>query len=858
MTTPRSLEFPKTDATLHTLPNGLEIILREDHQAPLVSVQAWVKTGSIFEGNLLGSGVSHLVEHMVFKGDGVRGPSELAQAVQSTGGYLNAYTSFDRTVYWVDTLATGFSTALDVVSALVADATFPEGEYEKEKDVIRREMDMGKDDPNRTLNELLFRTVYRQHPYREPVIGHLELFNAIDRATALHYYKERYSPRNMFLVIAGAISKEQALAEVMARLGSKPNLLGQTPIIATEPTQTGQRIAHEEFTTEITKWEMAWRIPSMLHPDTPALEVLGVLMGSGPSCILHKNIREKKRLAHGISAGAYTPQYDGIFYVGAEMDPDKRGAVQEAVEEEIARIQDHGVSEADLRKARRMFLSEQLGSLTTTRGQASDLGSNWISASNLDFTRDYLVKLDTVTPADIQRVAQQYLVEPTSSIVSLNPRGSLTAKTVHISRSQENTVQRVELPNGVTLLLKEDRRLPFVHVDSYLRGGLLAETTANNGVGTLTAGIRKKGAGNRDKEEIAECLDGIGAYINPSSGGSTFGLGGSCLTPDRDLCLEIWADILLRPHLTDDEIEAQKARIIAGLKKNEDSMGYVATRELRRLLYGEHPFSRVAAGTPETIQNLTRQNLLDFNTHHLTSGNLVVACYGDISTDETKERLTELLADLPKGPRRDTLIDTVLPDASGQTSTLERNKRQAVLQVAFPTVDLCHPDRVALDLLDEACSDMASRFFIRIREENGLAYSVGTTQIQGMARGAFIFHLSTAPDKLEFAQSELLQEINNLARNGLTSDEIARAKKTWLGKTAMRAQSNASLASNHAVDEIFGLGHDFQDRLLQTVEALTQSQLAAAAEKYFGQKPPTIVRVKGNADSPEIAGEDEE
>jgi zinc protease len=845
--TSHALQFPKTDATLHKLANGLEVILREDYSAPLVSVQAWVKTGSIFEGNLLGSGVSHLVEHMVFKGAGGRGPSELAQAVQATGGYLNAYTSFDRTVYWVDTLAEGFPTALDVVSALVTEAEFPEEEYEREKDVIRREMDMGKDDPSQTLNHLLFQTVYRQHPYKEPVIGHLDLFNAVDRAAAQGYYKERYSPRNMFLVIAGAMSKEQAMAAITERLGAKENQLGETPVIWPEPRQMGRRDAHEEFATDLTKLEAAWRIPSLTHADNPALEVLGVLLGSGRSCRLNQRIREQQRLVHDISAGAYTPSYDGLFYVGAELDFDKRAATEAAIFEEIRRVQQDGVTEAEVAKARRIFLSSQLSSLVSTRGQASDLGSNWLVTSNLDFSRDYLLGIDQVTPAAIQKVAQDYLVEDNLTVCSLNPKGSLAQKHFQINVSKKADVERVELDNGTVLLLKEDPRLPFVAIEGVMRGGLLSETSETNGRGGLLARVMPKGAGSRNAEAVAEATESLGASVNASSGGSSCSVSAHCMTPDLATGLEIWSDVLLRPHLPEEEIEAEKERMLAKLKSDEDSIGYVATREMRRQLYGEHPFGRVSTGSVTSIPGLNRGLLVDFRQSNVVTGNLVVSCYGDIKAAEMKSRLKDVLAPVPQGSKRLPQITTDYPDASGNIITLERDKQQAFLVVGFPTVEMHHPDHLALELLDEACSDMASRLFIRIREEHGLAYSVGTHQLLGMVRGAFLFHLSTAPEKLEFAQAELMSEIGKIAKDGLTSEEISRAKKTWLGKHAMRGQSNAGRASAQAVNELFGMGYDADERDIQKLETLSAGTVAEVAARYFGGAAPTIVRVKGQA-----------
>ncbi len=845
MTSP-NLSFPLTDATFHRLDNGLEVIVKETPGTELVSVQAWVRTGSLYEADLLGSGVSHLVEHLVFKGAGGRGPTELAQAVQSTGGYLNAYTSFDRTVYWVDTLKEGFATALDVVGALVSEATFPEEEYEREKDVIRREMDMGKDDPGRSLGQLLFSTVYQHHPYREPVIGRLELFNQVTRDKAFGYYQQRYIPDRTFLVIAGDVDTAEVLEQVGQRLGTKANRMLDSILLPEEPVQTGRRVRHEEFTTELTKMELAWRVTDLLHPDTPALEVLGVLLGQGHSSRLHRQLREKLRLVHEIGAGAYTPTQGGLFYIGTELDAENREAATAAILEAVADVQQDGVTHEEVLKARRMYLADQLGALTTTRGMASDLGSNWMAAGNLDFSRSYLESIDQVTPADVQRVAQTYLVEKSLNIVSLNPRGSLT-KTRGTRGSLSSTeVKRHVFENGLTLLVKEDSRLPIVHLHAALRGGLLAESDAKNGLGRLMARTLIKGAAGRDGETIMESIESRGGSLGADSGANSFSCSATVLTPDLELGLELWSDCLLRPHFAEAEVGREKDRQLAALKAEEDSLSFIAFREVRQRLFGSHPYHLNRNGTVESIATLDASVLREFHKQHLVTGNAVLAVYGDVKFSEVVENVGGKFAYMATGARQ---VPTGLPEVptiQDSQREIEKDKNQAVLAIAYPTVDMIHPDRTALDLIDEACSDMASRLFVRIREELGLAYSVGCSQIIGMAPGAFIFQLSTSPAQLDFAHAELAAEIAKLAAHGLTDEEISRARMSLKGKMAMQAQSNAAMAEVTALDELYGFGIDYRTVQLQRIKTVTPAAINEALQKYL-TGPAVTVRVKGVA-----------
>lgn len=838
------LEFPPTGAAFSTLPNGLEIFVKEDRNAPLVSVQAWVRTGSIHEGHLRGTGVSHLVEHMVFQGAGERGPGELAKAVQDSGGYLNAYTSFDRTVYWIDTLSEGLDTALHVLADLTTRATFPHAEFAKEKDVIRREIDMGKDDPGRMLSQLMFSTVYREHPFREPVIGHLDRFNAVDRDTAFQYYRERYQPGNMFVVVVGDTTAEAARALVEKHFGHALPCFAPPVTILPEPSQAGPRRAALTFSTEISRMELAWRIPGLLHPDTPALEVLGVLAGTGRSSRLFRSVRERQGLVHSISAGAYTPPQGGLFYIGVECDPEQREAAEAAILTETERLRTEPVSAAEVLRARRLFLAEQLGSLTTMRGQATDLGGNWHAAHHPDFTRTYLAAVDRVTPEDIQRVARLYLLPDTLTVVSLDPPAEALAATASTAASDGlPQIQRHVFANGLTLLVREDPRLPAVSMHACLRGGLLAENVVTNGSGRLMSRTLVKGTATRSAEEIADTIENGGGSFGAESGGSSFAVSAQVLTPEWPEALALIADTLLHPAFPEIEIERERSRQLAGLRQEQDHPSFVAFRELKRAAYGTHPLSLNRNGTPQSVAALTKQTLTQLHQSILTTGNLVISVFGDVTFAEVREAVEKAFATLPPGGRSSHAEGLPVPPWRAESLTISSTKRQAFLVAAFPTVELCHPDRLALDLIDEACSDMASRFFERIREQHGLAYSVGTTQVIGMAPGLFTFYLSTSPEQLEFAQKELLAEIHNLAHDGLTVEELDRARRTWTGKQAMQHQSNAGLAQQSALNELYGLGFDHDQRILDRVRTLPLAEVNAVARRYFANTEPILSRV---------------
>ena len=307
------IQFPKTTARIHRLANGLTIILQEDRSAPVASLQAWVGTGSIHEERWLGAGLSHLLEHMLFKGTPTRTTSAIAQAVQDEGGYINAYTSFDRTVYWIDVPRAGVLTALEVLADATLNSTLPADEFVKEQEVIRREFAMVMDDPDRVASQQLFATAFRAHPYRHPVIGYLDVFDQLTREDVLAYYRARYAPNNMWFVIVGDVDGEAVCAQLEAFFEAHPQRALPSLYIPAEPPQLGQRTAQRDFPTELSRLAGAWHTPAITNPDVPALDVLATALGEGRSSRLYKRVREGSRLAHCVAAYSYIPAQPGLF-----------------------------------------------------------------------------------------------------------------------------------------------------------------------------------------------------------------------------------------------------------------------------------------------------------------------------------------------------------------------------------------------------------------------------------------------------------------------------------------------------------------------------------------------------------------
>src|SRR6267143_2010869 len=342
---------------LITLENGLTVIVREDHSAPVVSAQAWFMSGSIHEGKWLGAGLSHVLEHMLFKGTTTRPGSRIDQEVQEAGGYMNAYTSFDRTVYHIDVPNTGARVAVDILCDIMQHATLPADEMAKEKQVILREMDMNIDDPGRRSGRRLFEVAYTKSPYRFTVIGYPDIFNEVKSEDILAYYREKYAPNNVFFVVVGDVKNDEVVTQIReayAKTKSKPL---PPVVLPEEPKQTAPREIVEEAPVELGHFHFAWHIPELRHPDVPILDVLAVLLGNGRSSRLYQEVREKKGLVHSADAWTYNPGGTGLLGMSAVVDPDKFEKARDAMLAEVGKLKTALISNAELSKAVKQFIS---------------------------------------------------------------------------------------------------------------------------------------------------------------------------------------------------------------------------------------------------------------------------------------------------------------------------------------------------------------------------------------------------------------------------------------------------------------------------------------------------------------------
>ena len=806
--------------------NGLTVLIKEDKSHPVVSLQYWVGTGSMNEGHWQGSGLSHLLEHLVFKGTAHFSGQELARKVQERGGHWNAYTSVNRTVYYIDGPAESWQIFLNLLTELVFFPTFPEDEMEREKEVVRREMAMYADDPDSVAYQLLMQTLYLKHPCRWPVLGERAAFDCLTRQDVLDYHASRYVPNNVVLSIAGDVDAAEILSHLellVEDLKSRP--LNREPI-PHEPHQFGSRRVRKEFAVPYSKLHLAWRLPCSAHPDTPALSALSSILGGGRSARFYEKFHDRLGLVYSIEVHSNQSETDeGAFTISMDVDRAQRDKVRDMVLQELRNLAEEDFTE-DLKRVCKQTRVSRLRRRSSASGVASEMGADWFGSRNLNLSSEWQEAIERVTTEDLHRVCSTWLSSPNVTEVSLDPPGSNAGDEERASASAGTALSEHVLGNGMKVVIREDHRLPLAYACMAFKAGCRAENEHDAGVTDLMSECLLKGTSTRSAADIARFLEDIGGAINTSTGNNSLSVGCQVLAEDLDAGLELMADVVMNPSFPEDAFLREKESFVADAEEDMEDPLSVAFRQERKVAYGHVSYGNSPSGTPESLSSLTVQDIKKQYERIICASNAVICISGDVRKEEVLPLLEKHLGGMRAGTPP-ALTPTPALRAGREVAVLD--KQQAVLVVGVPGVDVASPEMAQALLFQSWCSDMAGPVFTNIREE----------------AGGICFYLGTSPEQLEEAGRRLEKTLEMIDEQGMTEEELERTRAAALSSRLLAMQSNGTLCQMLALDILFGLPLEAFEQQTDAIRNMDLARMNAFIRKVLDPAQPrswSIVR----------------
>lgn len=817
------------------LANGLTVLFYPYEREDVVTVKLCVKVGSAYE-NEKQAGITHLIEHMIFKGTESKKPEDIVGEIEALGGYMNAFTSFDYTCYYTTGPTKILEKSLDILSDIVFHPYFDPKELEREKEVVVEEMKMRLDNPHVVLFEEVMKASYQKYPYRRPIIGYEETVRSFKREDLLSFINQFYTPENMLLSVVGKIPQDELFSLINKYFTNLPKRKLKKVKFPEEPFTEKPKLVWVE--RPVKEGYFVFTLPgaSFREEDAPLLDLLVQALGGGESSRLYVRLKRELNLVKTISMSAFSPVGPGLIEIYGTADPEKFKDIVSHLINELEEIKNLGITEEELQKAKVQLLSDFVFDAETSDGLSSTLSSFQLKRGNYRDILWYKNKIEQATVEDLKKVAKRYF--NFDKLVG----GFLSEKRLFdeedfkklISVKKDSPVKFFTLENKLKVIVYPQKDLPTVGITLAFPGGLRFENPQTNGLFQALTLLWTRGTQKYSAEEIASKLEALGATIKGFSGRNTFGLKALSLSSNFDQTLELFKEILLTPTFKEEECEKARPELISMIFMQEDNPISLAVNQFLKILFPDHPYGLNIAGDLNFYQNFKAEDLRQAYQKFVTPEKAVLTVVGDVDPFILKQKLESYLKDWKASKVRVKEEEEEEPKLPSQkTQKIKKETFQNQILLGFQTPGLNSKEKLVLEILSSALSGQDGRLFRILRDERSLAYSVTSFTVFYPKKSAFVLYIGCSPEKEEAAIAGFWEILEEISQKGLTSEEIERAKNRLLGKLKLGLQSNLTKAEDMAVNEVLNLGWDYSQKYENMLQSIKQEDIQKFIKTYL-------------------------
>ncbi|MEN6441315.1 MAG: pitrilysin family protein [Syntrophobacter sp.] len=824
------------------LKNGLTLLVHQQPGAEVVSAQVFVRAGSMLEGKYLKAGLSHYLEHIVAGGSTRSFTEEQARdRIRAMGGSTNAYTTYDRTVYYINAGADHWKDTLDILLSYVSENKLDPKEVAREKAVIQQEMKMGESNANSELWKLFIQTAYQRNPVRFPVIGYEDVFVQQSRESLKDYYQQRYQPENITVVLAGNAPPTEVLRFVVQKTSNFNRVSSEPVDLADEPPQTSMRWEEKEVPiTRLVQAKIGFPTVNAYDKDMYALDILAHLLGEGETCRLYCRLKDQENKVYSIGATHWSPAFvRGQFIVSVALSPSEWPGALKEIQEEIAGFKTAEVSGLDLEKAKKNAIARHVFGKETVSAMAASLASSYMISGDPYFDEEYIDGIRTVTAEEVRSAAQRYLVSERMNVAVIKPPPAEAAPAqitpaAFCPPPKGDPVTYESMQNGLKLLIKNDSTLPFVTMHIYGLGGLLMEDLERPGLSAFTASLLTAGTSTRSRMELLKRVEDAGGVIVATSDNNTYHVAVKVLKEDFDWAVDLLADIVRDSQFPPEEIEKQRQDTLISIKRADESWQYEIMRLFRKNYFQKTSYANDRLGTAESVKAFTREDLLSFYRKMVNPSHSTLAVFGDIDPGKAAATLREKFIGWSGSPVKKDLPDETHQIRKDRLVEVKNEKNSAALLIGTNGMDVNDAGRPVLDVLASVLSGQGGRIFDALRGgDKDLVYAVHALPFYGKNAGFFGVITQTTMGNLEKVQGIIMANLKRLATEPVPRAELARAKESLLVGQKLGKESLDNQASSAALNEVLGLGWDYDRGYSDLVRAVTPQQIREMAKKLF-------------------------
>ncbi len=818
---------------LFKLPNGHTIIIEELPQNKVVTVDTWVKTGSINE-NDKNNGISHFLEHLMFKGTKNHKAGEFEKLLDKKGALYNAATSKDFTHFYITTSSDNLKEAMDLHFDMLLNPAFPKDEIEKEKKVVIEEISRSNDDPGTTLYKNFTQMLIKNHPYRYETIGKKEIIESTTRDDITTYYNKFYVPQNFVTVIAGNVKSKDILAIINDEFKSKTFAPYKKITYKKEPAPRSpqEKIARGDYSTGYLLMGFSG-VDFANQKDNMALDVASMVLGDGRSSRLYQNIKEKQNLATSISSSHSSSKDMSVFYVSANFEPQSYDKLKQSINSEIARLRTENITEAEFQKAVNMVERDFIYANESTEDITTSIGYTMTIGDKLEYYTRYLCELKKLTPDDVRKAANKYL-DPNKVVISaLLPEKAEKP----VSNIAPKAIYKKSLNNGVTMISENTDANEVISLSIFVKGGKFVEEKP--GLTAVLSGTLMKGTKNRTSFEIAQELENNGIIISPSANSDYFEIDMKTTTKDFNKAFCILKDVLNNASFNQSDVEKTKADILEQIKKAQD---YPKTRLFDNMikdLFPQGPYGYTSALLSKTVPTVTKADVENYYQNIFIPQNMTISVVGNLKDIDIERELAGLINRSQGKIVDNKVFITPFKPLERNLLTKETMDNQAswvAMAYKAPGISDGFDEFATLKVINAILGNgMSSRLFKDMREKQGLAYEISSSYPTMLDNSYFMMYIGTNPKNVETVQKEFLKQIERLKTEPLNEQELNDVKSSMKGLLVLMQETNGQRAEMRGRFELLNNNYDFVNNYQKAIDKVTSSDIITVARKYFSK-----------------------
>ena len=834
--------------SVNTLPTGQKVIIKEVRDNPIVKIDTWINTGSINEDEKT-TGISHFLEHLFFKGTKKYPTGSFDRILDSKGATVNAGTSKDYTHYYIQIPSEHFDLALELHADMLQNPLIPRKELERERPVVIEEISKGKDNPSRRVFDNLYEIMYSKsnHPYKRGVIGTKEVIENVTREELLDYFNKFYTPDAYTTIIVGDVDKTEALDKVAKAFNKETKTKKKQVKIKYPRVKPMDKIEIKEETMDINKTHimLGFLAPKFSLPqDNYALDVLATILTDGKSSILIQKLKEENQLILSANAGNYSQKDSGMFYIYLTLEPSKEDCALSTLLEELAKIQKGEFNKELLTKAKNQIKTDTYYSRESISNISEDLGYDFTFSTDVNYYENYLKNIEKVTTQDVIDVAKKYLILDKYALSIVRPSGFKKVANVEKKDNwgavkvleQKDNAKKVLLNNGATLITKKKKTNSIVALDISIKGAKLQEKKPTSAM--LAAASATTGSKNFTNSQFATFLDENGIKLSVSTTSDIFSIVLQSTKDNLDKAFVALDEVLNNPIFSDYEIDKIKKRKIQELKSISDNPSSYVFDEFKRLAFLNTIYGQNSTFVLNNINKVTRDDIVEYYSRIINGENMSIAVVGDIDENYIISKLDEIIKKKPTSTKVDfkTIKFNPYQNDKNIETTLYKNEVKANwLALGYKTTGIYNRKDIAtLNVINAILGEgMSSRLFTKLREEQGLAYAVGSDLSTNILDGAFVAYIGTNSKSIEQAKTGILAELEKLKKEMVTTSELNDAKDKILGRFLLSLETNMDEATIMNWYSTLGYSLNALEEYKKLIKEVSQGDIIEVANKYF-------------------------